>query len=119
MNLFFFSSASFLFAKAVVLKIAVGGERIDSRQFQKLIDSILTEKTLERAQPHLRRLDMTQVIAHQIGHPLPRRSAPLQPLQHLFSHFGALFRMAVKGETLLIPPDANRLGHVMQQATVR
>src|SRR5439155_19847965 len=77
MNLFFFQFRKFLFAKAVVLKIAVGGERIDARQFQKFVDSILTEKTLERAEPHLGSLHMAQVIAHQVGNPLPGRSTPL------------------------------------------
>ena len=46
MNLLFFQFRKLLHAKVVVLEIAVGGERIDSRQFQKLLDSVLTRKRL-------------------------------------------------------------------------
>src|ERR1700754_185132 len=49
MNLLCFQFRKLLQAKAVVLEIAVGGERIDSRQFQKFIDSLLTQKPLECA----------------------------------------------------------------------
>ena len=45
MNLFFFQFRKLLFAKAIVLEIAVGGERIDARQLQKLIDSVFAAES--------------------------------------------------------------------------
>src|SRR5919109_994594 len=61
---------------------------------------------------------MAQVVTDQVRHPLPSRSAPLEPPQYLLGDFGASLRVAVKSEPAVLPPDTNRLADIMQKATI-
>ena len=57
-NLFLIEPGLMLLTELVVLQVAVGRQSIDTCQFQELLDAVFTQKTLERAEAHFRRLNM-------------------------------------------------------------
>src|SRR5688572_6611163 len=82
------------------------------------MDTVFAKKTLKRAQPHLWRLRVTQMIFYQVRDSLPSRPSALEPFQHGFGHFRAAISVSVKGDTIVFLAKANRLSDIMQKATV-